>query len=1698
MLNSTAYRIFGVSQADISIYVSKCLTCTKVKAEHQRPSGLVHQPGIPVWKWERLTMDFVSGRPRTPSGYDKIWVIVDRLTKSAHFIPTKKTDTVKRLTQLYLKEIVCRHGVPISIILDRNSHFTSRFWKLLPKVLGANFDMSTAYHPQTDGQSERTIQTLEDMFRACVIYFGSSSDRHLPLVEFSYNNSYYSSIKAAPYEALYGQKCRSPVCWSEVGDNQLTGPIMIRKTTEKIIQIKNRLLTTRSRQKSYMDRRSKPLEFKVGDMVLLKVLSWKGTLKGIHSTFHVSNLKKCLAKGDIVVPMDEIQLDDMLQMIEEPVVQIVLWIVDSAITGYGDYVKGNITICHVYYVERLGHNLFSVGQFYDGDLEVAFRSKTCYVRNLEGDDLLIGDHESNLYTISILDMAASSPVCLMSKASSTKSWLWHRRLSHLNFGTINDLTKHNLADGLLKLKYGKNHLSSAYETSEIIKNFIARVQLNFNAKVCKICTDNGTEFKNATLKALYDKLGIMQQFLVARTPIQNRVVERRNRTLVEAAHTMLIFSRLPKFLWAEAVSTACFTQNWSIIHTRYHKTPYELLHGRKPNVEYFHVFGSLCYPTNNCDDLGKMKPKEDIGIFIGYLETSRGFRIYNRRTKKIMETIHVKFDELIAMASEHDSLQPISQRFIHDDSSAESMNTPSKDDLDNFFEPMFYEYFEKKPDGKNIIALKWLWKNKTDANNIVIQNKSHLVVKGYKQEEGINFEESFAPVTRLEAVQMFIAFAAHKNITIFQMNVKTAFLNGLQVHQSPRSIFISQSQYAIELLKKHGMDDCILMSTPIATERLDADLQDADHAGCKDDCKSTSGGIQFLGDKLVSWSSKKQDCTTMLWGIKSLYTLYCQAKKLKTARRRLNTIDEIKTDMLEKFSRYKPTSVEEKQDRRNEIKARGTLLMALPNKDQLKFHSYKDAKFLMEVVKKMLQKLISQLEIQGEVIEQEDMNLKLLRSLPSKWKTHALIWRNKEEIETISLDDLEDLEQIDPDDLEEIYLQWEMAMLTIRARRFIKRTSKKLDINGQRIRFDRGYDWSYQDEEEHPTNYALMAYTSSRSASSLDSKVDSCTKSCVKAYATLKEQYDSLSSDYKKSQFNLVSYNVVLESVEARLARYKKNEAIFEESIKVLNLKVKLGDNALVENKKKLEKVEKERDELKLTLEKFQNSSKSLNTLLESQENHKSKTDKEYHAVPPSYTGNYMPPKPDLMFMNEIVESESIDVVFDATPSNVLTQHESPNKENKAYLTEYEDYDGGLVSFGDGKGRISGKGIENQLDYKVKVIRCDNGTEFKNIIMNQFCELKGIKREFSVARTPQQNGVAERKNRTLIEAAKTILVDSKMPTTFWAEAVNTACYVLNRALVIKPHNKTPYKLIRVRPPLIDFMKPFGCLVTILNTRDHLGKFDEKTYEGFFIGYSMSNWLFDVDSLTKSMNYVPIVTGNQTNGIVGTRDNIVCEEDAGKKPIEVNESGASDKGGKDEQDIRSEFERLLQQEQQSEHINNTNSLNDVSTPVNTTGPSFTNADPSSPVNTVGTPVSIVNAFEDHIYEQFSSFKNACALPHVPTVSPIEDIGIFSNPYDDEDVEEEVDMNNVISSYTVPDAPIIKFHKDHPEDQVIGNLKTPEPKKPFQALQDPSWVEAMQDELHQFKLLKVWTLVIYLKTSGQLVPNGFLETRRMKEA
>ncbi|GJT59872.1 retrovirus-related pol polyprotein from transposon TNT 1-94 [Tanacetum coccineum] len=285
----------------------------------------------------------------------------------------------------------------------------------------------------------------------------------------------------------------------------------------------------------------------------------------------------------------------------------------APILGYGDLVQGNITINRVYYVEGLNHNLFSVGQFCDADLEVAFRKSTCFVRDLQGNDLLTGNRGTDLYTISLQETTSSTPICLMAKASPTQAWLWHRRLSHLNFDYINLLSKKDVVIGLPKLKYTWTlFLRSKDETPEVLNDFLTMIQRN--------------------LQAL------------------NGVVERRNRTLVEAARTMLSASKLPLFFWTEAIATACYTQNRSIIILTHHKTAYHIINDRKPSIKHLYIFGCTCYLTRDGENMDKMKEKGDPCILVGYSTQSKRYRVYNKRTRLIVESIHLRFDEIKEMS----------------------------------------------------------------------------------------------------------------------------------------------------------------------------------------------------------------------------------------------------------------------------------------------------------------------------------------------------------------------------------------------------------------------------------------------------------------------------------------------------------------------------------------------------------------------------------------------------------------------------------------------------------------------------------------------------------------------------------------------------------------------------------------------------------------------------------------------------------------------------------------------------------------------------------------------------------------------------------------------------------------------------------------------------------------------------------------
>nr|GEY26328.1 retrovirus-related Pol polyprotein from transposon TNT 1-94 [Tanacetum cinerariifolium] len=719
------------------------------------------------------------------------------------------------------------------------------------------------------------------------------------------------------------------------------------------------------------------------------------------ATSSVLNLCQTIATPTIVPPREPIPI---VNSTDKPVVilvvQIVLWYLDSGcskhmtrdrsqlvnfvqkflgtvkfrndhvakIMGYGDYQIGNVTISRVYYVEGLDHNLFSVGQFCDSDLEVAFRQHTCFIRNLDGVDLLTGSRGNNLYSLFIQDMMESFPICLMSKASKTKSWLWHRRLSHLNFGAINHLARQGLVRGLSKLKFEKDHLCSACAMGKITRKthkpksedtnqeklYLLHMDLcgpmrdeSVNGKkyilvivddysrftwvrlkvpVRRIRTDNGTEFVNQTLRDYYDEVGISHETSVARSPQQNGVVERRNHTLIEAARTMLIYAQAPLFLWAEAMATASFTQNRSIIRLRHGKTPYELLHSKLPDLSFFHVFGALCYPTNDSENLAIASEQHSSGpalnemtprtISLGLVPITSPSTVVNQIPEDIAPIVEVippvnadsngsPSSTTVDQDAPSTSISPthtetqslVIPQDVRDDNLDMEVAHMGNDPLFGVPTPEVTSEQSTTPASPQAIVQtdhplphhNSKWTKDHLLNNIIGQLS--------RPEEGIDFEESFAPVARLEAIRIFLAYAAHKNMVVYQIDVKTAFLNGklredvyvsqpdrfvdpdnlnhvyklkkalyglkqspcawydmlslfllsqdfskgsvdptlfirkngndlLLISQNPRGIFINQSKYALESLKKYGFESCDPVDTPMVEKsKLDEDKE---------------------------------------------------------------------------------------------------------------------------------------------------------------------------------------------------------------------------------------------------------------------------------------------------------------------------------------------------------------------------------------------------------------------------------------------------------------------------------------------------------------------------------------------------------------------------------------------------------------------------------------------------------------------------------------------------------------------------------------------------------------------------------------------------------------------------------------------------------------------------------------------------------
>ncbi|GJS55779.1 putative ribonuclease H-like domain-containing protein [Tanacetum coccineum] len=667
-------------KADIATYVSKCLTCLRVKAEHQKPSGLLVQPAIPQWKWENITMDFVTKLPRTQSGNDTIWVIVDRLTKSAHFLPMRETDPMDKLAKLYLKEVVTRHGIPVSIICDRDPRFTSNFWRSFQKAMGTRLDMSTAYHPETDGQSERTIQTLEDMLRACVIDFGNGWEGHLPLIEFSYNNSYHASIKAAPFEALYGRKCRSPVCWAEVGDARLTGPELVHETRE-YVQIKQRRCQAARDPKRF-------------DGTPREDQSSRGNAK-------ISSEKSIRTSSQKPHPRRMLHL--------EP------W--DKALLTGGD--------CNISHFQLVVHQKNeAVYEEKIAVLEFEVKDKSNAVTRLKNQlDETLREKDDLKAKLEQFETSSKNLNKLINSQLSSKD------KTGLGYG---DQLNENDSSGSELFNSVFDSRSSDGDDNQTNDRFKK---------------DNGYHVVPPPLTGNYMPPLADLSFAGLDDSVYRPTANKTSASLVELSLKIGIPVNI-----AGALRNFCDVGSSFVPLSKFTNLPHDPL---MPDLE---------------DTADVSNP----GIFLSAYDDDD------------LDTCNSPYaDQVVGAEADFNNMEPstvvsrIPTTRVHSIHPKDQIiGDPSREEEPLQFKIQKVWTLVDLPYGKKTIGTKWVFRNKKDERGIVVRNKARLVAHGYKQEEGIDYDEVFAPVARIEAIRLFLAYASFMNFLVYQMDVKSAFLYG--------------------------------------------------------------------------------------------------------------------------------------------------------------------------------------------------------------------------------------------------------------------------------------------------------------------------------------------------------------------------------------------------------------------------------------------------------------------------------------------------------------------------------------------------------------------------------------------------------------------------------------------------------------------------------------------------------------------------------------------------------------------------------------------------------------------------------------------------------------------------------------------------------------------------------------------------------
>nr|GEW19151.1 putative reverse transcriptase domain-containing protein [Tanacetum cinerariifolium] len=730
------------------------------------PSRLLVQPKIPKWKSENITMDFFMKLPKSSQSYDTICVIVDRLIKSAIFMPMKETDPLDKLARMYLKEVVTKHGIPVSIICDRDPRFSSNFWKSLQKSFGISLDMSTAYHLKTDGQSQRTIQTLEDMLRSCVIDFRNGWVKHLPLVEFSYNNSYHASIKAAPFE------------------------------------IKQRIQTARDQQKSYADLKCKPMEFQVRDKVMLKVSPWKGIvcfgkrgklnpryvrpfkvlkkvgavayklelpqeLSRVHNIFHVSNLNKCYSSDPLVVPLEGLQVDDKLHFVEEGVevmdreIQEKVFAI-AALKNDLRKLKENSVDTKFAKTSVLGKPVLRPLR----NQSVVRQPNACKHEMPPISNNMVNNHYLDEAKKKTQERDMNSKPSVMTPArfqnATADSKPKPRSTNHSSRSLPMSKSSCVTMLAMPKADHSKSPISFSDHTRFSVLHGKSQSMVTAKADILE------TIVKTTALN--HDSLSPANQ-------CQEKVTQ-PDRTITMSNKLDLLFILMfdellngsSKVVSKSSAVSAADAPNQQTYAENDQVADDEFINIFSTPVQDQRETSSRHVDSSNMHTFYQRFPSEHHWTKDHPLEQVIGNPSQSVRTRQQLESdAEMCMFALIVSQTEPKNIKEA----MADSAWIESM----QEELHQFDRLDVGELFDR-PLCTNVINLKWLWKNKRDEENTVIQNKFRLVAKGYAQKEGVDFKESFAPVARLEAVRLFIAYAAHKSFIVYHMDVKTAFLYG--------------------------------------------------------------------------------------------------------------------------------------------------------------------------------------------------------------------------------------------------------------------------------------------------------------------------------------------------------------------------------------------------------------------------------------------------------------------------------------------------------------------------------------------------------------------------------------------------------------------------------------------------------------------------------------------------------------------------------------------------------------------------------------------------------------------------------------------------------------------------------------------------------------------------------------------------------